>query len=345
MISNFTKFTTLLTASRNKKLCWHSRLGHPSNQTLKSMGLPTFETDHCDICARGKMTLKRFKSHFEAVKEPLDCLHLDLVGPISPPSISGHCFLLTIVDQYTSFKIVKFLKNKSDAIKDFTIVKNLIENSQGQKIRKVVSDRGGEFVNLEFKQLGNENGFIHVTLPPYTPQLKGLSERTNREILEKACFLLLGVNLPKQYWVEAVNHATLSINLIPTPSRYNQSPLFLWIGNAPRMKQICTFGCKWIFEIPRERRPWKLEPTGEVGILLGFDDVEMFSRNEDTLFDCKEHSEGEASSDPNKEAAPPINDPSAESSSDDSDNKYTTGPTKKIKVIWPRHPALISSSI
>ncbi|MBW0584747.1 hypothetical protein O181_124462, partial [Austropuccinia psidii MF-1] len=78
MISNFTKSTSLLTNSSTKIPCWHSRLGHPSNQTLKSMGLPTFEEDHCAICARGKMTLKPFKSHFEAVKEPLDCLHLDL---------------------------------------------------------------------------------------------------------------------------------------------------------------------------------------------------------------------------------------------------------------------------
>ncbi|MBW0537044.1 hypothetical protein O181_076759 [Austropuccinia psidii MF-1] len=114
MISNFTKFTSLLTTSSAKIPFWHSRLGHPSNHTLKSMGLPTFEKDHCDICARQKMTLKPLKTHFEAVKQPLDFLHLDLVGPISPPSISGHFFFLTIVDQLTSFKVVRFLKNKSD---------------------------------------------------------------------------------------------------------------------------------------------------------------------------------------------------------------------------------------
>ncbi|MBW0544649.1 hypothetical protein O181_084364 [Austropuccinia psidii MF-1] len=234
------------------------------------MGPPTFEKDHCGICTRGNMTLKPFKSHFKAVKEPLDCLQLDLVGPISPPSISGHHFSLTIVDQFTSFKVVRFLKNKSDAIKELTIVKNLIETAQDRKIKKVFSKRGGEFANLEFKQLANESGFIHVTSPPYTPQVNGFSERTNRTILEKARCLLLGANLPNKYLEEVVNHANFLINLIPTPSRNNQSPLYLWTGNAPTIKRIRTFGCKVVFAIPREKRPRKLTPTGEVGILFAF---------------------------------------------------------------------------
>ncbi|MBW0540859.1 hypothetical protein O181_080574 [Austropuccinia psidii MF-1] len=345
MISDFSKCTTLLTTGSRIQPCWHSRLGHPSNQTLKSMGLPTFEKDHCNVCARGKMTLKPFKSHFEAAEQPLDCLHLDL-----------------------------FLKNKSDAIQEFKIVKNMIENAQSRRIKKIVSDRGGEFINSEFKQLANESGFIHVTSPPYTPQLNGFAERANRAILEKARCLLLGANLPNKYWAEAVNHATLLINLIPTPSRNNQSPLYLWTGNAPRIKRMRTFGCKVVFAIPKQKRPWKLAPTGEVGIMLGMDyespayrvlkltdnkvfstsDVERYPIDEDTFFDCQEHTDDEANSISSKDNAPPnngadtsspINGTSAENSDDDSENEPTTRPINKIKVIGPRHPTLISSSI
>ncbi|MBW0507776.1 hypothetical protein O181_047491 [Austropuccinia psidii MF-1] len=247
MVSNFTKCTTLLTTGRGTQPCWHLRLGHPRNQTLKLMGLPTFEKDHCNVCTKGKMTLKPFKSHFEVVEQPLDCLHLDLVGPIFPPSISGYCYFLTRVDQCTSFKIVKFLKNKSDALQEFKIVKNMIETDHDAKIKEIVSDRGGEFINLEFKQLANKSGFIHVTSPPYTSQLDGFAERANRAILKKALCLLLGTNIPKKYWAEAVNNSTLLINLIPTPSRNNQSPLYHWTGNAPRIKCICKFGCKVVF--------------------------------------------------------------------------------------------------
>ncbi|MBW0491917.1 hypothetical protein O181_031632 [Austropuccinia psidii MF-1] len=345
-------------------------------------------------------TSNRKKSHFEVVEQPLDYLHLDLVGPISPQSVSGYRYFLTIVDQCTSFKIVKFLSNKSDAIQEFKIVKNMIETAQGRRIKKIVSDRGGYFINSEFKQLANESGFIHITSSPYTPQLNGFAERANRAILEKARCLLLGTNLPNQYWAEAVNHATLLINLIPTPSRNNQSPLYHWTGNALRIKRMRTFGYKVVFAIPKEKRPWKLAPTGEVGIMLGMDyegpayrvlkltdkkvfstrhviffkndfpspknipmakesdlffsDVERYPIDEDTFFDCQEHTKDEANSISSEDTAPPnngantaspINGASAENSDNNSNNKTTTRPINKIKVIGPQHPTLISSSI
>ncbi|MBW0531561.1 hypothetical protein O181_071276 [Austropuccinia psidii MF-1] len=251
--------------------CWHSRLGHPSNQVLKLMGLPILDKEHCDVCARGKMTLKPFNSHFDKVERALDCLHLDLVGPISPPSVSGYRYFLTIVDQHTAFKFTRFLKHKSDALKEFIAVKNLIETTQGTKIKQIVSDRGGTFPNSEFQRLAYKGGFVHITSTPYTPQLNGFAERTNRTILEKAQCLLLQGNLPNRYWAEAVNHATLLTNLIPTPSRENLSLSQLWTGTSPKIKSLRTFGCKVLFAVPKQKRPWKLSPNGETGILLGFD--------------------------------------------------------------------------
>ncbi|MBW0460659.1 hypothetical protein O181_000374 [Austropuccinia psidii MF-1] len=270
MISSFNKHAALLTTVHSGT-CWHSRLGHPSNQVLKSMGLPISDKEHCDVCVRGKMTLKPFNSHFDKVERPLECLHLDLVGPISPPSVSGYRYFLMVVDQHTAFKFARFLKHKSEALKEFIAVKNLIETTQGTKIKKIVSDRGGEFLNAEFQKLADESGFVHVASPPYTPQLNGFAERANRTILEKARCLLLESNLPNQYWAEAVNHSTLLTNLIPTPSRQNLSPLRLWTGSSPKIKNLRTFGCKVVFAVPKQKRPWKLAPTGEMGILLGFD--------------------------------------------------------------------------
>ncbi|MBW0462470.1 hypothetical protein O181_002185 [Austropuccinia psidii MF-1] len=354
------------------------------------MGLPSLEQDHCDVCAKGKMTLKPFKSHFDKVEKSLDCLHLDLVGPISPPSVSGHCYFLTVVDQYTSFKFVKFLKNKLDALHEFMVIKNLVENVQDRKIKKIISDRGGEFVNAEFQKLANENGFIHVTSPPNTPQLNGFAERADRTILEKARCLLLGANLPNQYWAEAVSHATFLTNLIPTPSRNNLLPFHLWTGNAPKVKRIRTFGCKVVFAIPREKRPWKLAPTGDIGILLGLDydspayrvlklqdnkvfitrhviffeknfpspsntskpksdelffsDERYHSDDEEEYFECQEHPE--IAHNPTEETTCPTDEgESIKSSSERSSESTTLQPGKRISVMGPQHPTLISSRI
>ncbi|MBW0473077.1 hypothetical protein O181_012792 [Austropuccinia psidii MF-1] len=84
---------------------WHQRLGHPGNQIIKSMGLPIQSTPW-PICDLNKIHKISFNRHFEWANKPVDCVHINLVGPISPSSLSGNRYFLTIVDQSTPFKIV-----------------------------------------------------------------------------------------------------------------------------------------------------------------------------------------------------------------------------------------------
>ncbi|MBW0480758.1 hypothetical protein O181_020473 [Austropuccinia psidii MF-1] len=220
MVVSFDQPTIHLTKN-NPNTPWHSRLGHPSNQVLKSLGLKT-NNYPCNTCARGKMTAFPIKGHFVEVLKPLECLHLHVVGPISPPSKSGHRSFLTIVNQYTSFKRTRFLKNKADVCEEFVSQKILMENIQDRKIKRILTDGGGEFVNHQFKTLAAKSSFIHSVSPPYTPEHNSFAERANKTILDKARCLLLISNLPSFYWEEAVNTATHLVNIIPTPSTNNQ---------------------------------------------------------------------------------------------------------------------------
>ncbi|MBW0460649.1 hypothetical protein O181_000364 [Austropuccinia psidii MF-1] len=106
------------------------------------MGLPPTDLA-CKTCELNKAHRLPFKDHFEPAHLPLDCVHIDLVGLISPPSISGYQYFLTIVDQATSFKIVRFLNNKSDAFNEFMVTKNLMETQHNPPLKKLVSDGGG----------------------------------------------------------------------------------------------------------------------------------------------------------------------------------------------------------
>ncbi|MBW0502257.1 hypothetical protein O181_041972 [Austropuccinia psidii MF-1] len=249
---------------------WHQRLGHPGNQIIKSMELPT-QSAPCSICDLNKIHKKSFNHQFERANKPLNCVHIDLVGPISPSSLSGNRYFLTVVDQSTSFKIVRLLKHKSEALKQFVIVKNYMENLHNRSLKKLVSDRGGEFLNNDFKLLAETQGFVHVFSPPDTPQHNGYAERVNRTILEKTRCLLNNSGLPKHYWAESLNTAVFLSNLIPTPSRFNLSPYSLLAGNPPRIKKLRVFGCSAIVSIPRNHREWKLSPAGEAGVLLGYE--------------------------------------------------------------------------
>ncbi|MBW0548335.1 hypothetical protein O181_088050 [Austropuccinia psidii MF-1] len=207
------------------------------------MGLPEVASD-CPTCDINKMHMVPFSNQFEHVSHLLDCVHIDLVGPITASSVSGFCYFLTIVDQATSFKIVQLLKHKSDAFNQFVIVIKEMETLHYPLLTKLISDCGGEFLNKNFKKLSVIHVFIHVFSPANTPQHNGFAERANQTILEKARCILSNSNLPNTYWAEAINISTTLCNLVPTPSRKNLSPYSLWRKASPRIKKLCVFGCR-----------------------------------------------------------------------------------------------------
>ncbi|MBW0487486.1 hypothetical protein O181_027201 [Austropuccinia psidii MF-1] len=146
MIIEHEKPKNLLT--QIKDIPWHERLGHPNRNILKILSLPT-TTKKCVVCDLNKSQRLPFTHHFEPVINVLDCLHMDLVGPITPPSISQCQFFLTITNQASLYKMVRFLKNKSECFEKFERIKKKIEVKQERKIKRIVSDQGGEFLNQQ----------------------------------------------------------------------------------------------------------------------------------------------------------------------------------------------------
>jgi transposase InsO family protein len=60
-----------------------------------------------------------------------------------------------MVDQYSSFKFVWFLKAKSDAYKEFE------KHVPGQKsIKELLSDQGGTFFNERFSDFASRKGIL-----------------------------------------------------------------------------------------------------------------------------------------------------------------------------------------
>ncbi|MBW0553043.1 hypothetical protein O181_092758 [Austropuccinia psidii MF-1] len=215
---------------------WHQRLGHPSNQVVKTLGLPpTSET--CEVCLTGKSSLLLFSGSFDKTQHPLECIHLDV----------------------------------NEAFNEFVKLEVFSENFHNTRIKKLVRNRGGKFENEWFKDLATSSGFIHIFSPTATPEHNGFAERANRTILNKARCLLIRSNIPRSYWAKAVNTATFLSNLIPTASRNNKAPFVLWASKVPQLKRLRTFGCKTFIIVHRKDRDWKLAPTSEEGILLGFE--------------------------------------------------------------------------
>ena len=68
----------------------------------------------CGECVKGKQT----KSSHEKVKEiritrHLDPLHMDLMGPMHTKSRGGKRYVLVVVDDFSRYSFVSFLREKS----------------------------------------------------------------------------------------------------------------------------------------------------------------------------------------------------------------------------------------
>ena len=85
-------------------------------------GLPKIEVPDqlCQSCVAGKQHQSSFPkgSQFRTSK-PLELVHIDIYGPISPSALGGSRYFLLIVDDFSQLMWVSMLKLKSDALTEF----------------------------------------------------------------------------------------------------------------------------------------------------------------------------------------------------------------------------------
>ncbi|GJT51339.1 retrovirus-related pol polyprotein from transposon TNT 1-94 [Tanacetum coccineum] len=112
-------------ASKTKSWLWHRRLSHLNFEYITQLakqgmvhGLPRlkFQKDHlCSTCALRKSKKHSYKLKDEdSILEKLYLLHMDLCGPMRIQSINGKKYILVIVDDYSRFMWVKFLRSKDE---------------------------------------------------------------------------------------------------------------------------------------------------------------------------------------------------------------------------------------
>ncbi|WZZ26643.1 hypothetical protein YC2023_010044 [Brassica napus] len=213
---------------------WHARLGYVNTATVKRMiqkelvgGINGVNVDKelCSSCLLGEQARKMFPqaTMYRATK-PLELLHRDLCGPITPSTMAGNKYIFVIIDDHTRYMWTILLKQKSDAFVKFKRLKSLIEQQLREKISTFRSDRGGEFVSHEFNSYCEEEDIMRHLTAPYTPQQNRVVERRNRTLMEMARSILKHMHMPNYIWGEAVRHATYLINRIDTRSLQDQTP-------------------------------------------------------------------------------------------------------------------------
>ncbi|GJY50843.1 retrovirus-related pol polyprotein from transposon TNT 1-94 [Tanacetum coccineum] len=194
------------TSQNDSAAIWHARLGHIGYQLLQQIsskrlleGIPVLqhvrEDVICQGCQFGKSHRLPFQKSVNRKSTMFELVHTDLMGPMKPSSYSGYCYVMVLVDDFSKYTWVKFLKEKSEALKVFV-----------------------EFKNKWKRSLGRKFSAYEVTMEmtcPGTPQQNGVSERKLAHLTSMSRSWLHDKSLPRELWAEAIKCASYVINRLP----------------------------------------------------------------------------------------------------------------------------------
>nr|GEX15405.1 integrase, catalytic region, zinc finger, CCHC-type, peptidase aspartic, catalytic [Tanacetum cinerariifolium] len=140
------------------------KFSYQTRSSPRSSKTKVLENHLYSACALGKS-----KTHFhkpkaeDSIQEKLYLLHMDLYGPMRVQSINGRKYILVIVDDFSRFTWVKFLRS-NDEVPEFVIkFLKMIQVCLNATIRNIRTDNGTEFVNQTLKTYYEEVGISHQT--------------------------------------------------------------------------------------------------------------------------------------------------------------------------------------
>jgi hypothetical protein len=154
----------------------------------------------CKVCVQAKQPRKSHKTAEARDLAPPELIHSDLYEMNGELTKGGKKYFITLIDDSTRYWHVYLLKSKDEALNFFKIYKAEAKNQPDRKIKRLRSDRGGEYFSNEFDSFCAEHGIIHERTPPYSPQSNGMAERKNHTLNDLVNAMLDTMGLSKAWW-------------------------------------------------------------------------------------------------------------------------------------------------
>ncbi|CAN6686650.1 unnamed protein product [Malus baccata var. baccata] len=154
----------------------------------------------------------------------------------------------------------------------------------GLKIKRLRSDRGGEFTSFEFQEFCEGAGLQKQLTVAYTPQHNGVAERKNRTVVEMTKSMLHDKKMSLSFWGEVVNTSVYLLNRCPTKALEKKTPFEAFSGRKPSVKHLKVFRSICYAQIPSQLRH-KLEINSIKCVLVGYGSCEKGYR----LYNIESH--------------------------------------------------------
>lgn len=123
-------------------------------------------------------------------------IHLNIWAPHSVQAPTTGCsFFLIIVDDFSRFTWVHFLRNKSDVVFVMTSFLNMVQTQFHTRVKCIRSVNAGELCGGGMKRLYNAHGIL----------IQASSHKwRHKHLLETARSLYIKSKVPQKYWGECV---------------------------------------------------------------------------------------------------------------------------------------------
>ncbi|KAG8502903.1 hypothetical protein CXB51_000532 [Gossypium anomalum] len=199
----------LSTSKEDSIMLWHHRLGHPNFMYLKKLFPLLFlnkkiSSLNCEVCQLSKHTRVPYPLKPYVQSQPFSLIHSDLWGASRVKNITRARWFITFIDNHTRVCWIYLLKEKSEVSRVFQSFHLMIRTQFNSNIHTLRTDNGREYFNSILSPYLSEQGIIHQSSCPDTPQQNGVSERKNRHLVAVARALMFTMGVPKYLWGEAV---------------------------------------------------------------------------------------------------------------------------------------------
>jgi transposase InsO family protein len=132
----------------------------------------------CAPCCHGKMIDVSHSSVNTMMTGQLrQLVHMDTVGSSCVRSMDGKWYVLVIIDDYSLYSWVLFLKSKHEVFEHFWSLAFRLNNEHPNCLKAICSDNGTKFSNVSFDPFCLEHGVDRYLSAPREPQQNGVVEQ------------------------------------------------------------------------------------------------------------------------------------------------------------------------
>ncbi|GJX70448.1 retrovirus-related pol polyprotein from transposon TNT 1-94 [Tanacetum coccineum] len=221
-------------------------------------------------CALGKSKKSSHQPKAEDTNQKkLYLLHMDLCGPMRVASINEKRYILVIVDDYSRFTWVIFLKIKDEAP---AVIIKCIKNIQVRLnaiVQNVRTNYGTKFVNQTLHEFYENVGISHQNYVARTPQKNGVVKRRNWTLVEAARTMLIFSKALLYLWPATINTACYTQNRSMIRLRYNKTPYELKQDKKPDLSFLHVFG-SLCYPTNDHENMGKFDAKADIGIFVGY---------------------------------------------------------------------------